>query len=245
MKNFHSSTFGELYAKEYDIAHNPGTTDLAVAFLREIAAGRKTLELAIGTGRISLPLSRLGLDIHGIDASPEMLAIMNAKSGGDAIPVHVGDMADVDIDGTFGLVFLVFNTLFNLPSQEAQCRCFENSARHLDPGGHFLIETFVPDVTQFARGQNLQTLHLDDQSVLLEAALHNPLKQTIDYQRITLSNQGIQLKPLPMRYAWPTELDLMAKLAGMHLKERWGSWDRAAFTADSKMHVSVYEKDEG
>jgi len=241
MNNFDSTTFGELYAQDYDALHNPGTTNAAVDFLWWLAANRKTLELAIGSGRVALPLSKLGLDIQGIDASPEMLALLHAKKGGPSIPVRVGDMADVKMDGTFGLVFLIFNTLFNLPSQEAQCRCFENAARHLDPGGCFLIETFVPDPTQFNGRQNLKTLRVDAKSVLIEATIHNPLEQTIDYQRILFSDKGMQLNPLPMRYAWPAEIDLMAKLAGLQLKERWGGWDRSPFTADSKTHISLYE----
>ncbi len=244
MKNFDRTTFGELYAENYDAQHDPGTTNAAVALLWELAAERKTLELAIGTGRVALPLFERGLDIHGIEASEKMLSKLRAKKGGASIPVTTGDMADVRVDNNFGFIYLIFNTLFNLQSQDAQVRCFKNTAGHLIPGGMFLVETFVPDVTQFTRGQNLQTLHVDRQSAMLEATVHDPLRQTIDYQRIRITDKGIQLKPLPMRYAWPAEIDLMARLAGLHLHSRWGSWDRIPFTSESNMHISIYKKDE-
>jgi SAM-dependent methyltransferase len=239
---FGPATFGELNAEDYDALHDPGTTDEAVAFIAEVAAGGRTLELAIGTGRIALPLAAQGLDIHGIEGSPEMVAKLREKPGGDAIPVVIGDFADVDVEGPFDHVFLVFNTLFNLASQEHQVRCFQNVSKCLRDGGTFLVETFVPDVTRFRNGQDVRTMQVGFNSVWLEATVHDPVRQVVEHQRVRISKDGMRLVPLPMRYAWPAEIDLMAQIAGMRLKDRWGGWHRQPFTADSKMHVSVYEK---
>ncbi len=242
VKGFGSATFGEIYAEDYDVEHDPGTTAEAVQRLAEIAGTGKILELAIGTGRVALPLARRGLTVHGIDGSPAMVAKLREKPGGEAIPVSIGDFADVDIEGSFDLVFLIFNTLFNLTSQDAQVRCFENVAKRLNSDGQFLVETLVPDVTRFDDGQSVRTLHVDMESAVLEAAVHDPVQQVVEYQRVRMTNEGVNLSPLPIRYAWPGEIDLMARVAGMKLQHRWGGWDRSPFTATSKMHVSVYRK---
>lgn len=239
---FEPDTFGKLNADDYDLLHDPGTTDETVALIAQIAAGGRTLELAIGTGRIALPLAAQGLDIHGIEGSPEMVAKLREKPGGEAIPVVIGDFADVAVTGPFDHVFLVFNTLFNLTSQEHQVRCFQNVANCLRDGGTFLVETFVPDVTQYRGGQNLRTMQVGFKSVWLEATMHDPVRQVVEHQRVRITEDGTRLVPLLMRYAWPSEIDLMAQLAGLRLKERWGGWHREPFTVDSKMHVSVYEK---
>jgi SAM-dependent methyltransferase len=239
---FEPDTFGKLNAEDYDLLHDPGTTDETVALILEIAAGGRTLELAIGTGRIALPLAAKGLEIHGIEGSPEMVARLREKPGGDAIAVAIGDFADVDMAGPFDHVFLVFNTLFNLTSQDHQVRCFQNVANRLRDGGTFLVETFVPDTAQYRAGQNVRTMQVGFKSVWLEAAMHDPVRQVVEYQRVRITEDGVRLVPLLMRYAWPAEIDLMARLAGLRLKDRWGGWHREPFTADSKMHVSVYEK---
>jgi len=239
---FDPSTFGKLYAEEYEELHDPGTTDETVELLAGLTQGGRVLELAIGTGRIALPLARRGLDIAGIEGSPRMVDKLRLKSGGESIPVSIGDYADVDIEGPFELIYLVFNTLFNLQSQEDQVRCFANVAQHLSKGGLFLVETFVPDVAQFDGSQSLRTKQVGFDSALFEAALHDPVRQVIEYQRVRVSNAGIQMNPLVMRYAWPAEIDLMARLAGLRLENRWGDWNRSPFTAESKMHVSVYQK---
>ena len=241
-KGFGSSTFGEIYAEDYDVEHDPGTTEEAVQLLSELAGTGRILELAIGTGRVALPLSQRGLTIHGIDASPAMVAKLREKPGGEAIPVSLGDFADVDVEGSFDFIFLIFNTLFNLTSQQEQVRCVENVAKRLNSGGEFLIETLVPDLCQLGDGQSLRTLHVDMNSAVLEAAVHDPVEQVVEYQRIRMTNEGMRLSPLPIRYAWPSEIDLMAKLAGLELQHRWGGWDRSPFTADSRMHVSLYRK---
>ncbi|MEX1152655.1 class I SAM-dependent methyltransferase [Parvibaculum sp.] len=245
MKDYGPGTFGELNADDYDALHDPGTTEAAVALLAELAGGGRVLELAIGTGRVALPLAERGLAIEGVEASPEMVAKLRAKPGGESIPVVIGDMADVPVEGSFDFVFLTFNTLFNLTSQDAQLRCFANVAKHLKPGGAFLVEAFVPDVAQFRDHRSLKPVHLDFGSLTLEAAIHDPVTQVIEYQYIRMTPDGTRLTPLPMRYAWPAEIDLMAKLAGLERENRWGGWDRSAFTAKSEMHVSVYRKPRG
>jgi len=242
MKGYGPQTFGALNAGDYDKLHDPGTTEEAVALLAELAQGGRVLELAIGTGRVALPLAERGIKIEGVEASPEMLAKLRAKPSDEEIPVVIGDMADVPVDGTFDFAFLIFNTLFNLTSQDAQLRCFANVAAHLKPGGAFLVEAFVPDVAQFRDHRSLQPVHLDFGSLTLEAAIHDPVTQVIEYQYIRMTPEGTRLTPLPMRYAWPSEIDLMAKLAGLELENRWGGWHREPFTTKSDMHVSVYRK---
>ncbi len=242
MLTFDPTTFGTLNADDYDAAHDPGTTDAAVALIAEIAGGGRILELAIGTGRIALPLAAKGLDVSGIEGSPDMVAKLREKPGGAAIPVVIGDMADVGIDGPFDHICLVFNTLFNLTSQAAQVRCFANVAARLAPGGSFLIECFVPDLRPFDNHQRVSTRKLDMTNVWIEAVQHDPVGQRLDYQRIRISAEGMRLVPLALRYAYPPELDLMAALAGLRLEQRWGGYDRSAFTGDSRMHVSVYRK---
>lgn len=242
MEGFNAATFGELNAADYDEKHDPGTTLETVNLISDIAGDGTILELAIGTGRIALPLAAKGHKIAGIEGSLDMIAKLKAKPGSENINVVVGDMADVAIDGPFDHVFLVFNTLFNLPSQDAQITCFQNVAERLAPGGTFLIETFVPDLSGFTDGQRVQTKQLDKTSVWLEAAKHDPVQQVIEFQRIRITNSGMQLVPLPMRYAWPSEIDLMARLAGLTLINRWGDWHRGPFDSSSKMHVSLYQK---
>ena len=242
MKRYTPETFGELNAEEYDLLHNPGTTDAAVDLLAEFALPGRTLELAIGTGRVALPLAARGCRIEGVEASPLMVEKLHEKPGGHAIPVTIGDMSEVRAEGTFDFIFLIFNTLFNLTSQAAQVKCFHNAAAMLAPGGAFLVEAFVPDLTQFHDHRSVKPRHVGFSSLALEAAVHDPTTQRIDYQVLRVTAEGTRLTPLPMRYAWPQETDLMAQLAGLELENRWGGWDKSAFTADSRMHISVYRK---
>ena len=242
MIEFNPETFGELNAEDYDALHDPGTTAESVALISELAGQGKILELAIGTGRMALPLLARGHDVSGIEASPAMVEKLRVKPGGADIPVVIGDMADVEIDGPFDFAFLVFNTLFNLTSQDSQVRCFQNVAERLAPGGAFLIETFVPDFSAYTGNQNVRTMQLGFQSLWLEAGKHDPTRQLVEFQRVRITNEGMKLVPLVMRYAWPQEVDLMARLAGLTLEHRWGGWQREPFTADSKMHVSLYRK---
>ncbi len=242
---FGPATFGELNADDYDVLHDPGTTDESVALISQLAGAGKVLELAIGTGRMALPLVANGHDVSGIEGSPEMVAKLREKPHGANIPVAIGDYADVAIEGPFDFVFLVFNTLFNLTSQADQIRCFRNIADRLTPGGTFLVETFVPDLTTYTNGQRMRTMHVDFKSVWFEAVKHDPVTQVLEHQRVRVTEDATKLIPLVMRYAWPAEIDLMARLAGLELEHRWGGWNREAFTAKSDMHVSVYRKPSG
>jgi SAM-dependent methyltransferase len=235
--------FGDRYAKEYDLGTMPDPAP-AVEFLSGLVAeGGRVLELAIGTGRVAIPLAQQGLAVEGIEGSAAMIEQMRAKPGGEAIPAVVGDMADLDgVTGPFQLSYLVFNTLFNLPSQERQVDCFRNVGRLLAPGGLFVIEAFIQDVTMFDRGQRVATRALSEDSVNMEFLRHDPVEQVVTYQRVTFTSHGTTLRPLRLRYCWPSELDLMARLGGMRLRERYNDWDRGPFTASSGQHVSVYER---
>ncbi|HTF12776.1 MAG TPA: class I SAM-dependent methyltransferase [Asanoa sp.] len=235
--------YGERYAHEYD-----DRTELdpapAVTFLRGLVpAGGRVLELATGTGRVAIPLAATGVAVEGIEGSPEMVERMRARPGGAGISTVVGDMADLDgLDGPYDLAYLVFNTLFNLTSQERQIDCFRNVARVLAPGGRFVIEAFVQDLTVFDNGQRVNTRALSEDAVNMEYQLHDPVAQTVTYQRVTIDAAGTTLRPLLLRYAWPSELDLMARLAGLRRAARYAGWDSAPFTRTSKQHVTVYEK---
>lgn len=246
MKGYGPETFGERMAEVYDTWYGTRLTEAttleSVEVLADLAAGGKVLELAIGTGRVALPLAARGLSVCGIDASKAMVAKLREKPGGDAIPVTIDDFANVAVNGEFDLVFVVFNTLFNLTSQDDQVRCFHNVARHLSAGGVFVVEAFVPDSAGFVDDQAVRAVHLTIDSATLEASMHDPVTQTVQYQCIVITQDGTRLYPIPMRYAWPSELDLMARMAGLELRERWAGWDRSPFTASSSGHVSVYAR---
>lgn len=211
------------------------------------AAGSPTrvLELGIGTGRLALPLAARGTDVCGIDASPAMLERLRAKPDGDAIPVVVGDFADAGslVEGTFALVFVAFNSLFELPDQDAQCRCFAGVAQRLVPGGRFVVEALAPELTRLDR--SLTVMSQSDTEVVLQATSHDPLTQVVTGHDVVLSpTDGVRLLPWSIRYASVPEVDLMARLAGLELVERWGGWHREPFTAASSRHVSVYRSPE-
>ena len=245
MKEYGSKTFGELNAERYDAMYEElmgvETRD-SVETLAELAGGGKVLELAIGTGRVALQLAARGLTVHGIEASEAMVAKLREKPGGSAILVEIGDMAEVRMNSTFDLIYLVFNTIFNLTTQEAQVRCFHNAARHLNAEGVFVVETVVPDLSGFVDGQRMKGSWARMDSARFEIAIHDPVVQTVEFQRIVISEDGTRMVPHFMRYAWPSELDLMAQLAGLERRERWAWWDRSPFTADSKSHVTVYAR---
>lgn len=233
-------SFGEDVAARYDDAPR-GDEPAAVAFLEQLAGEGPVLELAIGTGRIALPLAARGLPVHGIDLSPAMIARLRAKPGGDRIPVTQGDFAAVPVPGRFRLIYVVFNTLFNLLTQEEQVRCFENVAAHLTPDGAFVVEAFVPAyLTRLRDDQYVDAEAVAVDEVRLDVARHDPVTQRLFESHVTLSAAGVRLNPIVTRYAWPSELDLMARIAGLRLKERWAGWGREPFGAASRAHVSVY-----
>ena len=213
----------------------------AVGFLEQLARGGPALELAVGTGRIALPLAGSGIRVDGIDLSPAMVAKLRAKPGGDQISVTMGDFADVSVQGTYPLVFVVYNTLFNLLTQEDQTRCFENVAAHLTDDGSFVVEAFVPSFLYRLRSdQYVDAEAIDVAEVWLDVGRHDPVAQRLDESHVLLSRAGLRLYPVVCRYSWPSELDLMARIAGLRLKERWGGWTREQFNSKSDMHVSVY-----
>jgi SAM-dependent methyltransferase len=191
---------------------------------------------------VALPLAARGIAVEGIDASAAMVEQLRAKPGGELIPVTIGDMAQVPASGRFRLVYLVFNTLFGLLSQERQAECFASVTRVLEPGGMFVIECFVPDLTRFDHDQRVQARSVTEDSAIIEVSVHDRVRQRVTTQMITLSSQGIRLRPVAIRYSWPAELDLMAGQAGLRLAQRYDGWDQRPFTSASDNHVSVYQR---
>ena len=233
--------FGRLWAATYDGPGNPDPIP-AVDFLAPLADGGPVLELAVGTGRVALPLAARGVAVEGVEASPEMVAHLRAKPGGADMPVTIGDMADVPVAGPYRLVFLVFNTLFNLVSEERQAACFRNVARVLAPGGAFVIETFVPDPADFDRDEQVQVREVTEDSATIRMHRYDRAAQTFVRQTVTFDAAGVHLKPFAMRYAWPEQIDELAERAGLRLTERYADWDRSPFDADSRSHISVYRR---
>jgi len=233
-------SFGEDVAEMYRDVQR-GDEIAAVAFLEQLAGRGPVLELAIGTGRIALPLAARGIRVDGVDISPAMIAQLRAKPGGDEISVTVGNFADVPVPGTYRLIFVVWNTLFNLLTQEDQVRCFENVADHLTDAGSFVVEAFVPDFLYRLRNDqyvDVEASRVDE--VRLDVLRHDMATQMIEESHVSLSSAGVRLNPVVQRYAWPSELDLMARIAGLRLKYRWGGWNREPFNSTSSTHVSVY-----
>ena len=239
--NFYShETYGERVAGVYDewfATFDPHAIDL----LAELAGDGPALELGIGTGRIALPLADKGIAVHGIDTAESMIARLRSKPGADRIPVTQGNFAEVPVDGKFALIYIAFNTFFALASQEEQVRCFRNVAAHLVPGGCFVIEAFVPDVTRFTGGQVNWATKVTVDEVQLDVGQHDLATQRVISQKIVITEGNVRLYPVQIRYCWPSELDLMAQLAGLRLRERWSNWKREPFTSESGQHISVYE----
>jgi hypothetical protein len=242
MEGYGPGTYGERIAEVYDeLFHPPTSADDTVEFLAGLAGGGPALELAIGTGRIALPLAARGVAVHGIDASEPMVAKLRAKPGGEDIPVTIGDFADVRVEGRFRLIAIVFNTLWALLTQEDQARCLRNVAKHLTDDGAFVTEMYVPDPARFDRGQRVQIRNIESRRVVLEASQHDREHQRVSAQLMVLEDGGgISMYPVELRYIWPSELDLMAELAGLRLRERWGGWKHEPF-GSTDWCVSVFE----
>jgi SAM-dependent methyltransferase len=218
-------------------------TEGAVAALARLAGDGPVLELAIGTGRLALPLADRGLEVHGIDASEEMVAQLRGKPGGDRIPVTIGDLVDVDVEGRFRLIFVAFNTFFGLRSEEDQARCFARVAAHLTEDGVFVIEASVPDLSRFDAGEQTSTRRVDfEDMTVVEVAKHDPTTQTIESEHILMRAGEISVVPFSIRYAYASELDQMAFRAGLGLREHWGGWRRETLADDSRPSVSIYEQ---
>ena len=249
MDDYRAEAYGERWADVYDewVARFGGQKDpeTVAEALAHLAGGGTALELAVGTGRIAVPLARRGVEVHGVDASEDMVSRLRSKPGGDSIPVTIGNFADVPVSGRFRLVYVVFNTFFALLSQDEQVRCFENVAPHLDDHGAFVIETFVPDTTRYERGQHLEATAVELDQVLITAARYDAVGQAIRAAQLFIRQGGIEMRPVYLRFAYPSELDLMARLAGLRLRERWGGWEGEPFTSQSGSHVSIYERAPG
>ena len=236
--------FDERIAKGYDAKWaylaEPGVVDPAVNFLAELAGTGPALELGIGTGRLALPLSRRGVALHGIELSPAMVAQLQAKPGADAIGVTIGDFATTRVGGTFTLAYLVRNTIANLTTQDQQVACFGNVAAHLEPGGCFVIEVYVPELQRLPPGETIHAFAVTPTHLGFEE--YDVATQIAYSHHYWVVDGKLETFSAPFRYVWPSELDLMARLAGMTLRERWSSWDREPFTSESRSHVSVWEK---
>jgi SAM-dependent methyltransferase len=236
--------FGERVAARYDLdaadLFDPAVVEPAVDLLAGFAGGGRALELGIGTGRIALPLARRGVEVHGVDLSEAMVAQLRAKPGGADIPVTIGDFATVRVDATFTLVYLVFNTISNLTTQDEQVECFVNAARQLRPGGCFVVEVGVPDLQRLPPGETVRAFTLTPKRLGFDE--YDIVNQGLISHHYWVEDDALRELSVPFRYVWPSELDLMARIAGMRLRERWSDWTREPFTAQSRKHVSVWEK---
>jgi SAM-dependent methyltransferase len=236
--------FGERVAERYDESSadmfEPVVIDPAVDFLAELAGSGAALELGIGTGRIALPLAQRGIRVHGIDLSEAMVARLRAKPGVEDIEVTIGDFATTRVEGTFSVAYLVFNTIMNLTTQDEQVACFENVAAHLEPGGCFVIEVGVPALQRLPPGETVRAF--DISATHLGFDEYDVVSQGLISHHYSVVDGKLELHSVPFRYVWPSELDLMARLAGMRLRERWSGWKREPFASDSRKHVSVWEK---
>ncbi|MFE3247431.1 class I SAM-dependent DNA methyltransferase [Streptomyces sp. NPDC059209] len=236
--------FGERVAATYDNPSarefQPETLDPMADLLAGLAGGGRALELGIGTGRVALPLAERGVPVHGIDLSRAMVARMRDKPGGDAIGVTIGDFATTRVDGTFSVAYLVFNTIMNLTTQAAQVACFRNVAAHLAPGGSFVIETMLPELRKLPPGQDVVPFHVSPTRWSFD--VYDVATQEMSSNYVEVADGRGDYWSVPFRYVWPAELDLMAQLAGMRLRDRWAGWRGEPFTGESERHVSVWER---
>jgi SAM-dependent methyltransferase len=236
--------FDEPVAARYDESSDemfaPEAVDPVVDFLVERAGDGRALELGIGTGRIALPLALRGVPVHGIDLSEAMVARLRAKPGGDDIGITIGDFATTTVTGSFSVAYLVFNTIMNLTTQATQVACFRNVAAHLEPGGCFVIEVGVPDLQRLPPGEKYVVFDFGETHWGIDE--YDVARQGLVSHHFELVDGRIERSSGPFRYVWPSELDLMAELAGLRLRERWSGWKSEPFTSDSRKHVSVWEK---
>jgi SAM-dependent methyltransferase len=237
-------SFGEQIAATYDETESPmfdpAVVEPAVDFLAELAGDGRALELGVGTGRIAIPLAARGVEVHGIDLSQAMVARLRQKPGGDRIGVTIGDFSTVRAPGTFRLAYLVFNTIENLTTQAAQVACFRNAAAHLEPGGCFVIEVAVPDLRRLPPGERYVVFDASDRHWGFDE--YDVVNQGLISHHFDVRGDRIEKSSGRFRYVWPSELDLMAEMTGMRLRERWGGWKRESYTSESRQHVSVWEK---
>jgi SAM-dependent methyltransferase len=236
--------FGEHVAERYDESaadmFDPAAVDPVVDFLVELARDGAALELGIGTGRIALPLAKRGIPVHGIDLSEAMVARLRAKPGAEQIGVTIGDFATTTVEGSFSVAYLVFNTIMNLTTQDEQVACFQNVAAHLGPGGCFVIEVGVPELQRLPPGETVRAFNVSPTRLGFDE--YDVARQGLISHHYRVEDGELEVLSIPFRYVWPSELDLMARLAGMTLRERWSGWKREPFTSDSTTHVSVWAK---
>jgi SAM-dependent methyltransferase len=244
LPNYFDGDVAQRYDDPDDVMFSPEVLVPTVDLLQDLADGQAVLELAIGTGRVALPLSERGVHVHGIELSEAMVEQLRDKPGAEKIDVAIGDMTSTRVDGRFGLVYLVFNTIGNVTTQDGQVAVFENAAAHLEPGGCFLIETGVPIVRKLPPGERFAVFnHSDEHTGIDEYDVAT--QQTWSHHYSSTDGETYHRRSIPFRYAWPAELDLMARIAGMRLRDRWADWDRSPFTGESVKHVSVWEKVDG
>jgi SAM-dependent methyltransferase len=237
--------FGEDVAARYDESEGEtfesAAVESVVDFLADLAGGGDALELGIGTGRIALPLSRRGVRVHGIDLSTAMVARLRAKPGAENIGVTIGDFATTTVEGAFALAYLVFNTIMNLTTQDEQVACFQNVGAQLEPGGCFVIEVGIPDLQRLPPGETVRPFHVSPTHLGFDE-YDVAAQGMISHHYTARADGNLEPASIPFRYVWPAELDLMARLGGMRLRERFGGWRREPFTSASTKHVSVWEK---
>jgi SAM-dependent methyltransferase len=239
-EDYFGEPVAERYDERYDHLTDPAVVNPMVDFLADLARDGTALELGIGTGRIALPLAHRGVRVHGIDLSEAMVARLRAKRGADQIVVTIGDFATTTVEATFSVAYLVANTIMNLTTQDEQVACFRNVAAHLEPGGCFVIEVLVPGLRRLPPGETFQLFDVSPTHVGFDE--YDVARQGLVSHHYWIADDKVELFSPPFRYVWPSELDLMAQLAGMTLRERWSGWNREPFTSDSAKHVSVWEK---
>jgi SAM-dependent methyltransferase len=239
--------FGEDVAARYDDPEDemfqPAAIERAVDFLADLCGDGAALELGVGTGRIALPLAQRAVTVHGIDLSEAMVARLRAKPGGESVDVTIGDFATTRADGTFRVVYLVYNTINNLTTQDQQVACFQNAAAHLEPGGCFVVEVGVPELQRLPPGETYRPFSVGPTHLGIDE--YDVVNQGLVSHHYRIADGEVDARSIPFRYVWPAELDLMARLAGMTLRARFGDWNREEFTAESGKHVSVWEKPRG
>lgn len=238
--DYYDETIAAYYDDSCGNRFDAAVLDPTVEFLAALAGGGRVLEFASGTGRVALPLKAHGVDVHGLELSQPMVDQMLTKAGGDQIPVTIGDMASTRVDGAFSLVYLVYNTITNLLTQDEQVACFANAAAHLEPGGNFVIEVLLPNLRRLPPGDRFVPFDVSPGHLGIDE--YDFANQMLTSHHYWISNGRARTLDSTHRYAWPSEYDLMARLAGMRLAERWGDWSQEPFTSESTSHVSVWEK---
>ena len=239
-KNYFDERIARAYESRWPELYEPAAIEPVVDFLADLAGGGRALELGIGTGRIALPLAARGVEVHGIDLSPDMVAELRAKPGAEKIGVTIGDFSTAGVSGTFRLAYLLRNTIMNLTTQAAQVDCFRNVASHLEPLGCFVIEVVIPDLQRLPPGETTHVFEATGDHIGFDE--YEVAEQKLQSHHYWVVDGRLETFSAPFRFVWPSELDLMAQIAGMRLRERWADWSRAPFTSSSRQHISVWDK---